>query len=69
MEVQEVEITITKTGEVKLHVRGVKGQACLSLTRQLELLLGGEVLRREMTPEAEETPGNQIDQNLDIRGG
>jgi hypothetical protein len=56
MEIQEVEIIVGKDGRVELTVRGVKGPACLDLTRALETALGGVVLNREMTPEALEDP-------------
>lgn len=52
MDVQEIEVTIGKNGKVQVHVRGVKGEACLDITRALESALGGEVELREMTPEA-----------------
>jgi len=55
MDLQEIEITISKTGEVELHVRGVKGEACLDLTRDLEAALGNKVISRELTPEAIES--------------
>ncbi len=54
MDVQEVEVTIGKDGKVQVHVRGVKGEACLDITRALEGALGGQVELREMTPEAGE---------------
>lgn len=61
MEIQEVEVVVGKDGRVELTVRGVKGQACLDLTRALETALGGVVLSREMTPEALEEPNpNQL---------
>ncbi len=50
MDIQEIEITINKQGQVEVHVRGVKGKTCLELTRALEEALGGEVILREMTP-------------------
>lgn len=52
MDVQEIEVTIGKDGKIQVHVRGVKGEACLDITRALESALGGEVELREMTPEA-----------------
>jgi len=52
MEVQEIEVFIDADGNVELQVRGVKGEGCLDLTRQLEESLGGQVERRKMTPEA-----------------
>ena len=55
MNVEEIEVTIDKNGNVQLHVRGVKGENCLEITRALEAALGGEVERREMTPDASES--------------
>lgn len=54
MEIQEIEVTIGKNGKAQVHVRGVKGEACLEITRALEEALGGDVELREMTPEAGE---------------
>jgi hypothetical protein len=56
MEIQEVEVVVGKDGRVELTVRGVKGPACLDLTRALETVLGGVVLNREMTSEGLEDP-------------
>jgi hypothetical protein len=36
----EVEITISKTGEVKVHIKGVKGKACLEYTEWLKNIIG-----------------------------
>ena len=55
MQLQEIEIIIEKDGQVRLEVRGVKGQSCLDLTKALEEALGGDVTSREMKPEAYET--------------
>ena len=67
MDIQEIEITINKQGQVEVHVRGVKGKTCLELTRALEEALGGEVILREMPPEADETLDNPLDHQLDLR--
>ena len=67
MDLQEIEIIINKKGEVEVHVRGVKGKACLDITRDLEAALGGLIILREMTPEAQDSP-NPLDNTLDIRG-
>jgi len=55
MEVQQVEVFIDKDGTVRIEVLGVKGTACLDLTRDLELALGGQIELREMRPEAYES--------------
>ncbi len=68
MEMQEIEVTIGKDGKVELHVHGVKGKQCLEITAPLEELLGGVVLSRELTPEAEE-PNPEIDQSDHLKAG
>jgi hypothetical protein len=68
MEIQEIEVTIDKKGQVKVHVRGVKGKQCLDLTKDLELALGAQVIARKMTADAqEEANGNQIDQTVQTK--
>jgi hypothetical protein len=54
MELQEIDVFIEKDGQVRIEVRGVKGKACLDLTASLEEALGGQVVSREMTREADE---------------
>ncbi len=66
MNLEEVEIVINKKGEVEVHVRGAKGPVCLEITRELEQALGGQIILREMTPEANELDQTQQDQ-LNIR--
>ncbi len=60
MEIQEIEVFIDAEGQVEVKVRGVKGSSCLEITRPLEEALGGEVELREMTPEAEETLSDEV---------
>ena len=67
MEIQEIEVTIDKNGQVQLHVRGASGTTCLDLTQGVESALGGQVLSRQMTPEAQDELGNPIDQSLQIK--
>lgn len=64
MDVQEVNVTIGKDGKVEIHLQGVKGPACLDITRELEKALGGQIISREMTAEAIEPQANPLqDQN------
>ena len=63
MELEEVEVTIDADGKVHIHVRGVKGPACLELTQALEAALGSQVETRQMTPEALESP---VDDQQDV---
>ncbi|HHY89730.1 MAG TPA: DUF2997 domain-containing protein [Chloroflexi bacterium] len=67
MELQQIEVTIDKKGQVQVQVRGVKGLECLEITKDLEAALGGEVILREMTPEALEGDQSSGDQ-LHIKG-
>ncbi len=52
MELQEIDVYIEADGQVRVEVRGVKGQSCLDLTAGLEAALGADVASREMTAEA-----------------
>ena len=47
---QDFEITISKTGEVKVHIKGVKGKACLDYVKWLEQVVG-KVKSRNLTSE------------------
>ncbi|NMB78326.1 MAG: DUF2997 domain-containing protein [Methanomicrobiales archaeon] len=55
MEMQEMEIIIDKTGNVQVAVKGVKGDGCLALSKNLEGALGS-VTGREYTGEYYEQP-------------
>jgi len=54
MELQEIDVIIEKDGQVRIEVRGVKGESCLDLTAALEQALGGQIESREMTAESYE---------------
>ena len=64
MELQEVDVFIGEDGKVLIEVRGAKGKVCLELTRDLEEALGGQILKREMTPEADEIVQESIQTRL-----
>jgi len=51
MRKQEIEISISPTGEVAFTVKGIKGASCIDETKFLEQALGGEIQVREPTPE------------------
>jgi hypothetical protein len=69
MELQEIEVIIGKDGQVQIQVRGVQGTKCLTLTKELEEALGGEIIARIMTPEALEEEDQQIDQDQQLGSG
>jgi hypothetical protein len=68
MEIQEIEVFIDDDGQVEVKVHGVKGTSCLDVTRPLEEALGGEVELREMTPEAEETVSDEVQERQRQQG-
>jgi hypothetical protein len=53
-ELEEIDVIIAPDGHFEVRVRGVKGKGCLDLTREMEALLGEEVLRRDLTDEYDE---------------
>lgn len=68
MEIQEIEVTIGRDGEVQIQVRGVKGMKCLELTKELEAALGGEILARVMTADSVDDETQQdIDQSQQMK--
>ena len=68
--IQEVDVTISPDGTVKMEVRGVKGIQCLDVTKRLEELLGNEVLERTHTCEYDEAVQEVTeDQRLRQHGG
>ena len=46
----EVEITIDKTGEVKVHVKGAKGKACIEYAKWLAQVVG-KIKSQQLTSE------------------
>ena len=52
---QELEITINREGRVQVAVRGVKGEGCLAITKNIENAIG-TVEEREYTGEYYEQP-------------
>lgn len=62
-EIQEIEVVIGADGRVEVDILGAKGPQCLTFTKEMEALLGGEIIRRELTPEYDEQPAGQRDAN------
>jgi hypothetical protein len=46
----EAEITISKNGEVKIHIKGVKGKACMEYAKWLTEIVG-KVKSQQLTSE------------------
>jgi hypothetical protein len=51
----ELDIEISPAGEVKVHIRGIKGKGCLELMKKIEKELGS-VSERKPTSEYYEQP-------------
>ncbi len=63
----EVEISITKGGEVKVHVKNVKGKACLEYAQWLTEVVG-KVKEQQLTSEYYEPEVKaRIDLQQDLR--
>ena len=62
---REFEITIGKTGEVELHVKGFKGRACLDVVKIFEEIVG-EMKEEQRTSEFYE-PEEQVQYRVDQR--
>ena len=50
-ELNEIDVFISPNGTVRVEVRGAKGKKCLSITKEIEQLLGGNVTERMFTDE------------------
>jgi len=67
----DVEISITKTGEVKVHIEGAKGKACLEYAKWLTKVIG-KVKDQQMTREYYEPETKSrinLQQNLKVEDG
>ncbi len=62
---REFDITIAKNGEVELHVKGVKGRACLDVVKVFEEIVG-EMKSQQPTGEFYE-PEEQVQYRIDQR--
>ena len=62
---REFEITINKTGEVELHVKGFKGRSCLNAIKVFEEMVG-EMKSQQQTNEFYE-PEEQVQYHVDQR--
>jgi hypothetical protein len=63
MEMKELEITIDRDGRVQVAVRGVQGEGCLDLTKNIEQAVGA-VEERVHTAEFYEQPERIYDNQL-----
>jgi hypothetical protein len=68
----DIEITITRTGQVQAHIKGVKGKACLAYSKLLAEIVG-RIESQQMTREfyePEQKAGIKVEQKVnDEQGG
>ena len=62
---REFDITIGKTGEVELHVQGIKGRGCLEVMKLFEQIVG-ELKEQRQTSEFYE-PEEQVQYRIEQR--
>ena len=63
----EVEISISKTGEVRVHIKGAKGKACMEYAKWLTKVVG-KVKNQQMTSESYEPEvKTRIDLHQELR--
>jgi hypothetical protein len=56
MNVQEIQVNIDSNGKVSMSLQGIKGDACLGITSELEHLLGNEIVERKLKHEYYDPP-------------
>ncbi|AQQ71712.1 hypothetical protein SMSP2_02089 [Limihaloglobus sulfuriphilus] len=62
----DIEITISKTGEVRVHIKGAKGKACMDYAKWLSNVIGN-VKDQKLTSEyyePDETNRIKLEQEL-----
>jgi len=62
----EIELFISEDGEIKVHIKGMKGPGCLKVLDSLAKDVG-EVKNKELTGEYYEKPLTQNNNNTNIR--
>ena len=65
MRQHDVEITIDKKGEVKVHIKGYKGRACHAAVKMFEQIVGEMKSQRETSEFYE--PEEQVQFNIEQR--
>lgn len=67
MEPVDLDIEIDRAGNVKVHIRGAKGEECARWTEVLEEIVG-KMREREWTAERYE-PDRRVQHDQHLRGG
>ena len=67
-EIQEIDVTIDPDGKLTIDIHGAKGPVCLSFTKEIEQLLGGKILERDLNYEYDELPDRQDQSDFQTQG-
>ena len=68
-EIQEIDVVISPDGKLTVDIHGAKGPVCLAFTKEMEALLGGQVLERDLKYEYHERPDEQEQSDRQTLGG
>ena len=52
MKLEQIEVIIGPDGKIRLETSGISGDECLTATKEIETLLGNQILQRERTSES-----------------
>ena len=67
MKIEQIEVTIGADGKVRMQTSGFSGDACLEATKDIEAVLGNQVICRERTAETYEQNSVLIMEKIKIR--
>jgi hypothetical protein len=63
----ELELFITDDGELKVHIKGIKGPGCLKVMDALAGQLGGKTQDIKLTPEYYESAKTEDKSNTNLK--
>lgn len=67
MKIEEIEVTISADGKIRLHTFGFTGDTCLDATKDIEKLLGNQIQQREFTSEVYDQSEHKTSEKVKIR--
>lgn len=65
----DIEITISKTGEVRVHVKGAKGKSCMEYAKWLTQLIGTVKDQKATSEYYEPEQKSRIDLHQELKEG
>ncbi len=67
MKIEQIEVTIGPDGKVLVQTSGFSGETCFEATKEIEALLGNQIIRQEKTAEAYDPVTGRSAENVRIR--